>query len=199
MHQTAKLLGCAVCKLATGELWAKALDLRETAPYKKPSEDMYQDVIEQLCDPERDGGEWIAHYDVVQADRGAPLKLEKQEYLGECRRECRTIQKACRAVYDEHAEDAAESLYKRDASTLEKFSSRVCTKWAGACPATPVKNTYLHPDEFWMPVDEEMYRMRKMQESINEQATKYKKQPVQFVDPMQQAYFGDELTQCTWV
>ena len=51
---------------------------------------------------------------------------------------------------------------------------------------------YLHPDEYWMPVDEEMYRMRKMQDVINDQATKYKKQPVQFVDPMQAAFFGDD-------
>ena len=43
-----------------------------------------------------------------------------------------------------------------------------------------------------MPVDEEMYRMRKMQDVINDQATKYKKQPVQFVDPMQAAFFGDD-------
>ena len=34
--------------------------------------------------------------------------------------------------------------------------------------------------------------MRKMQDHINEQASKYKKQPVQFVDPMQNMYFGDD-------
>ena len=35
--------------------------------------------------------------------------------MSECRRECRTIEKACRYVFDEHREDMAESLYKRDA------------------------------------------------------------------------------------
>ena len=120
-------LGCTVCKLAVEEIWNEALRLREEAPYKKPSEDMYQDSIQQICDPIKDLGEWVAMYDITQSERGAPLRMEKQEYMCECRRECRTIQKACENIVNEHMEDMAESLYKRDASTLEKFSNRVCT------------------------------------------------------------------------
>ena len=194
IHKSAKDLECVVCKKATEELWKKALDLRETAPYKKPSEDMYFDAITEVCDPDKDGGEWIAFQDIVQTAAGAPLKLEDQGYLGECRRECRTIQKACRAVYDEHREDVAESLFKRDAASVEKFANRLCNKWGGVCPYKPAKSKtpYVHPDEYWMPVDEEMYKMRKMQDVINSQANKYGKQPVQFVDPMQGAFFGND-------
>ena len=194
IFKSAKQLECTVCKKAMEEIWKEAMNLRETAPYKKPSEDMYFDAIMDICTPEKDLGEWITFYDIVQADAGAPLKLESQEYLGECRRECRTIQKSCRSVFDEHREDMAESLYKRDAATLEKFTNRVCNKWAEVCPYKPYKGKkpYTHPDEYWMPVDEEMYKMRKMQDMINGQATKYGKQPVQFVDPMQSAFFGDD-------
>jgi len=191
IFKTGKYLGCTVCKLAVEEIWKEALRLREEAPYKKPSEDMYQDSIQQICDPIKDLGEWVAMYDITQSERGAPLKMEKQEYMCECRRECRTIQKACENIINEHMEDMAESLYKRDASTLEKFSNRVCTKWAEACPSKTPK-TYLHPNEHFMPLDEEMWRMRRMQDVINDQAKKHKKQPVQFVDPMQSAYFGDD-------
>ncbi len=127
IFKTGKYLGCTVCKLAVEEIWKEALRLREEAPYKKPSEDMYQDSIQQICDPIKDLGEWVAMYDITQSERGAPLKMEKQEYMCECRRECRTIQKACENIVNEHMEDMAESLYKRDASTLEKFSNRVCT------------------------------------------------------------------------
>ena len=127
IFKTGKYLGCTVCKLAVEEIWKEALRLREEAPYKKPSEDMYQDSIQQICDPIKDLGEWVAMYDITQSERGAPLKMEKQEYMCECRCECRTIQKACENIVNEHMEDMAESLYKRDASTLEKFSNRVCT------------------------------------------------------------------------
>ena len=211
IFKSGKYLGCTVCKLAVEEIWKEALRLREEAPYKKPSEDMYQDSIQQICDPIKDLGEWVAMYDITQSERGAPLKMEKQEYMCECRRECRTIQKACENIVNEHMEDMAESLYKRDAASLEKFSNRVgtrveinprtrrtilistqvCTKWAEACPSKTPK-TYLHPNEHFMPLDEEMWRMRRMQDVINDQAKKHKKQPVQFVDPMQSAYFGDD-------
>ena len=121
----------------------------------------YLDAITEVCNPDKDLGEWITFLDITQADAGAPLRLEDQEYLGECRRECRTIQKACRAVYDEHREDVAESLFKRDAASVEKFANRLCNKWGGVCPYKPAKSKtpYVHPDEYWMPVDEEMYKM----------------------------------------
>ena len=45
IFKTGKYLGCTVCKLAVEEIWKEALRLREEAPYKKPSEDMYQDSI----------------------------------------------------------------------------------------------------------------------------------------------------------
>ena len=193
IHKSAKMLECTVCKKAAEELWTKAMDLRETAPYKKPSEGMYFDAIVDICNPDKDLGEWITFLDITQSEAGAPLRLEDQEYLGECRRECRTIAKACAGVFDEHREDMAESFYKRDAASLEKFTSRVCNKWAGVCPHKPPKGKpYEHPNEHWMPVDEEMYKMRKMQDMINTQANKYGKQPGQFVDPMASAFFGDD-------
>ncbi|KAJ8599143.1 hypothetical protein CTAYLR_008301 [Chrysophaeum taylorii] len=192
ISKSAKLIECGVCKIATQEVWEQTEAARETAPGGRLGEDDLQEITNSVCDPDLDQGEWITLYDVEQADVGAPLKLKKEEYLGECRRECRTIAKACRAVYDEYREDIAESLYKRDASNLEKLKSRVCQKWAGVCPAKKVPPTYAHPDEYWMPVDEEMYKMKKMQQVINKQANKYGKQPVQFVDPMSSAMFMDD-------
>mmetsp|Transcript_6819 Transcript_6819/g.9538 ORF Transcript_6819/g.9538 Transcript_6819/m.9538 type:complete len:228 (-) Transcript_6819:30-713(-) len=186
IYKSAKALECLVCKQATEELWQQVEDATG-----KLHEDDLQDMATALCDPDSDEGEWILFYDVTQAEPGAPLKLERQEYLGECRRECRTIAKACRTVYDEYREDVAEALYKRSVSSLDRLKSRVCNKWANVCPTKPVPN-YEHPDEWWMPVDEEMYKMKKMQQMINKQAEKYGKQPVQFVDPMQSAMFMDE-------
>lgn len=192
ISKSAKLLECSVCRVATEEMWTQAEAMRVAAPGGRVGEDELQDLASAVCDPDVDEGEWITFYDVTQSEPGSPLKLEKEEYLGECRRECRTIAKACRAVYDEFREDVAESLYKRDASSLDKFKSRVCQKWARACPAAKVPAGYAHPDEYWMPVDEEMYKMKKMQQVINKQAEKYGKQPVQFVDPMQNAMFADD-------
>lgn len=100
-----------MCKLATQEMWDQAAKAREVAPGGRLGEDDLQEMASEVCDPDLDGGEWITYYDITQSEPGASIKLEKQEYLGECRRECRTIVHACRGVYDEYREDVAESAH----------------------------------------------------------------------------------------
>ena len=78
------------------EIWEVAESMRETAPYGKVGEEEYQELTEDVCDADTDMGEWMSMQDVTQAQKGASLKLEQQEHLGECRRECRTIEKACK-------------------------------------------------------------------------------------------------------
>ena len=191
VYKSAKLIECVVCKAATEELWRQFTEAKEGRK-QKMGEDEMQELTEELCNPDLDEGEWITFYDITQSEKGAALKIEKQEYVGECRKECRTIAKACATVYDEHREDVAEALYKQQETlTAEKLKGRLCTKWSGVCPAKKASD-YEHPDEWWMPADEEMYKMKKMQQMINKQATKYGKQPVQFVDPIQSSMFMDE-------
>lgn len=109
ISKTANLIQCAVCKLATQEVWDQTEAARVAAPSGRLGEDEIQEIASDVCNVDVDGGEWISFYDITQTEAGAPIKLDKQDYLGECRRECRTIVKACRAVYDEFREDVAES------------------------------------------------------------------------------------------
>lgn len=205
-------ISCGVCKVAMEEVWAIAEQMRETAPYHKVGEEEFQELTFNVCDPDLDEGEWITMYDVVQhipgsgndeedggdldedseeaiaaaagSTAGGRIAVEKQEYVGECRRECRTIQRACNNVLEEFREDLAELLWKRTPDTLEKLSSRVCTKWAKVCPATKVPPTHERPfDEPWFPLDEDSYKMKRMQSQINRMTEKHSQRPVQFVDP----------------
>ena len=162
---------CQVCKIAMGEVWDIAEQMRKDAPYNRVDEGEFQELTFGICDPDIEEGEWITMYDVVQhggagaADdaaggedggddpdaapaapaAGGRIAVEKQEYVGECRRECRTMQKACNNVFDEHREDLAETLWKRDPNTKEKLTSRVCTKWAKVCPSKPVPADHVRP------------------------------------------------------
>ena len=159
---------CQVCKIAMGEVWDIAEQMRKDAPYNRVDEGEFQELTFGICDPDIEEGEWITMYDVVQhggagaaeddgADNedpdavpaapaaGGRIAVEKQEYVGECRRECRTMAKACNNVFDEHREDLAETLWKRDANTKEKLTSRVCTKWAKVCPSKPVPADHVRP------------------------------------------------------
>merc|ERR1712048_1324140 len=69
--------------------------------------------------------------------------------------------------------------------TPEKMVSRVCKKMSGACPGKSVPAGFTHKDERWMPIiDEEGYKMRRMQYAMNKQAKEGGASPVQFLDPM---------------
>jgi len=156
-------------------------------------EDDLIDIATALCDPDSDEGEWLLYYDVTQPNgRGGALKLEKQEYVGECRRECRTVAHACSKVFDEHREDVAELLWKRNPDTPEKLASRVCTKWAKVCPAKAVPADYERSDEFWMPMDEDSWKMRNMEKTMNKLTQQNGAQPVKFVDPMGGMMMGSD-------
>ena len=98
IFKTGKYLGCTVCKLAVEEIWkarsSTPSSLRlawRKRPTKSLQKDMYQDSIQQICDPIKDLGEWVAMYDITQSERGAPLKMEKQEYMS---KECRRVESA---------------------------------------------------------------------------------------------------------
>lgn len=191
MHKDIPYLGCAVCKMAVEELWKQAAEARAVAPYGKLGEDELIEMATSLCDADADEGDWIPMLDITQKHKGAPLKLEVQEYMGECHRECRTVAHACAKVFDEYREDVAELLYKQSVS-LEKLSSRVCTKWAKECPAKAVPASYERLDEFWYPMDEESWKMRNMEKTINKMSKLGKSAPVKFVDPMGGMMMGSD-------
>jgi hypothetical protein len=127
-----------------------------------------------ICDADSDEGDWIPMLDISQKAKGSPLKLEPQEYMGECRRECRTVMHACAKVFDEHREDLAEALYKQVPDSLEKLQSRVCTKWAKVCPAKAVAASYRRKDEYFMNMDEDSWKMRNMEKTMSKMTKKHK-------------------------
>ena len=115
MHKDVPYLECSVCKRSVEELWNLTDRVRKHAAdngLPKIGEDDLIDFATLVCDPDTDEGEWINMIDIVQDGPGSSVKLKQEEYMGECRRECRTIQHACNKVFDEYREDVAELLWK---------------------------------------------------------------------------------------
>ncbi|CAE7368832.1 unnamed protein product [Symbiodinium natans] len=181
---------CAACKLAANEAWLQVAQKAAELPAGTLGELAIDEVLDGICDPDDNGGEWMTHIDVVQKEVSDILTLENKGELGECRRECNTIAHACRAVFDEHREDMTEMLYKNYRHSEkklsgEKFVSRICTKLSKFCPGKKPPKGFQHRDENWMPiVDADGYKMRKMQHALNKHAKTGGGQPVQFLDPM---------------
>ncbi|CAJ1394570.1 unnamed protein product [Effrenium voratum] len=155
------------------------------------------EVLDAICDPDDNLGEWITFYDITQQD--SELLLQQRDGVGECRRECSTLTHACRAVFDEYREDMTEMLFKHYRTetpkklSAEKFVSRVCTKMSKSCPAKSAPAGFQHKDEQWLPVmDPDSYKMRKMQHALNKQSKDGVGAPVQFLDPMGPMMMEDE-------
>ena len=84
------------------------------------------------------------------------------------------------------------SYFQGEPATVEKLASRVCSKWAKMCPAKAVPKTYDRKDEFWYPMDEDSWKMRNMEKTMNQLTSKHGKQPVKFVDPMGGMMMGSD-------
>lgn len=86
--------------------------------------------MENICDPEKEQGEWITMIDLVES--GDKLKLERQDWPGKCGTECRTIARACDEIMGDHDTDLAEMLYdeKYQRAQLNNF---LCYEESNAC------------------------------------------------------------------
>eukprot|EP01062_Namystynia_karyoxenos_P067459 TRINITY_DN61413_c0_g1_i1.p2 TRINITY_DN61413_c0_g1~~TRINITY_DN61413_c0_g1_i1.p2 ORF type:complete len:263 (+),score=87.87 TRINITY_DN61413_c0_g1_i1:83-790(+) len=178
-------IACDVCRSAVRASWLAAQHEKERRPEGvRVGEDVILLVTQTVCQPLMDVGEWILHQDIVQSAPGRAIRLEEQDAPGICRRECMTIAAACNAVFDDHREDIAELLYKGVPNSLERLQGRVCTKWAKVCPAKPVPAGYERPvDEAWYPMDEDDYKIKRLQGHANLMTDEEHASPVNFLDP----------------
>ena len=102
--------------------------------------DSREDLLEKICDADADGKEgrgdegiWLSELDVVK--QGQALVLEHKG-PGYCRRECRTIAKACDSVMEKlDSDELVELLFStsKEKQSAGVAAQRVCTKMAGVC------------------------------------------------------------------
>ena len=94
------------------------------------------EYVEKSCNPDTDEGDWISKFDLVEKDGG--LKLHEEDGFGTCRRECRTISKACEESVSEVDTDIGELLWKNKLS-LSQLINEVCYSLSSVCSKEPPK------------------------------------------------------------
>eukprot|EP00238_Polyblepharides_amylifera_P012386 CAMPEP_0196580438 /NCGR_PEP_ID=MMETSP1081-20130531/28629_1 /TAXON_ID=36882 /ORGANISM="Pyramimonas amylifera, Strain CCMP720" /LENGTH=248 /DNA_ID=CAMNT_0041900301 /DNA_START=257 /DNA_END=1003 /DNA_ORIENTATION=+ len=90
--------------------------------------------IEKICDPEKPAGKWITHLDMLED--GKKIKLVEHYQPGKCKKECRTIAKACEEVIGDSDTDLAEALYKGDMQRA-KLQNLLCRDLSDVCTNAP--------------------------------------------------------------
>lgn len=188
-------LKCEVCKHIAVEARVKvAMLVSEQKPAKAKKrrfesdsragnlEEATEDYLQQMCDPENDGGKeynkpqrssagvWITECDVKKEGRELKIKRLKP---GFCRRECRTIQKTCEQVMaqltdsDDYDEDLAGFLIRAAKEGLDngEVGKTMCTKMSKVCkkgkaPLWPEGKPRM--DEQFKEKDAEQLKLEKM-------------------------------------
>ena len=129
--------------------------------------------------PLKEEGEWVGMIDLVED--GDKLKLASQPRHGRCRRECRTVERACEDVLDAADTEFTEILYNsvKEDVALDQVQRLICNRAAGFCKKKkPLLKPREHDEKFEYLTDEEK-QMRDMTANLKESGmsgTMYKRE-----------------------
>ncbi|CAI5999406.1 unnamed protein product [Closterium sp. NIES-65] len=93
------------------------------------------ELVESACDVSKDEGDWIQWLDVQE--NGDKLELKEFPYPGDCRTECKTIQKACQEVVGFSDTDVAELLFSHPSIQEAELTKRLCQDMTPTCRKQP--------------------------------------------------------------
>ena len=94
----------------------------------------------------------------VSPQENGQLLLASQPHHGKCRRECRTVEKACDTVIDKADTEFTEILYNgvKEGLTDEQVTRYICNRAAGVCKKkTPKITSRAFDEKFEILTDEE--------------------------------------------
>ncbi|CAI5475799.1 unnamed protein product [Closterium sp. Yama58-4] len=129
------LIKCGVCELLAKNLLRQVREKRQAVAPKKLSELKIIELVESACDVSKDEGDWIQWLDVQE--KGDKLELKEFPYPGDCRTECKTIQKACQEVMGFSDTDVAELLFSQPSILEAEFKKQLCHEMTPTCKKRP--------------------------------------------------------------
>ena len=106
-----------------------------------------------------------AHAARLSLQENGQLLLASQPHHGKCRRECRTVEKACDTVIDKADTEFTEILYNgvKEGLTDEQVTRYICNRAAGVCKKKTPKITSRALDEKFQILTDEEKQMLDMQ------------------------------------
>lgn len=165
---------CEVCEKMAAVAWTRIervyTEWRESPVYaqqsrkgvpKMPHETQMkiEEIVDSVCDADAKDNDWIKRLDIQQNPKTKQLYLRRQPEPGKCRRECRTIEKACADVLEmivenDMADDLTDKLIRmvrQDYDDLEPDPTstgvqnaqfHVCRRMAKACRGRKTAPTF---------------------------------------------------------
>jgi len=141
---------------------------------RKLDEGEITEVLDSVCDPDTENGEWIRHYDIVEVpvaegDPRKTLSIEWHEEAGKCGVECRTLVLSCQRLVEEEVgdrDDLQEVLYKNKLSPKDMVD-KLCRKMSKRCTVERVLAPgYVRSDEPFTEMSEKDLQMERLQREM---------------------------------
>ena len=133
---------------------------------KKLGEEPILELLEDICEPESDNGEWINKVDVV-GSRGV-LRLKRKSQPGKCGKECKAVVQVCEDTRLQAGEsDIAEKLFRGHyTSSGKEFAAALCNKMTDACKRPTKELKKKRADEPFQAVDSKDWEAKKLQKKM---------------------------------
>ncbi|KAH7284251.1 hypothetical protein KP509_34G045100 [Ceratopteris richardii] len=161
-----KYIKCATCMEIAKELSRLLQKKRNEVSPKQVSEYQIIELVENICNLKKFEADWILHEDIVE--QGDKLVLVYHEEEGECKTECKTIEKTCQEVIGYHDTDVAEFMFKRTV-TVEELSNFLCKDLTESCrgkiPAVPKDRV---PGEDFIPKSSKDAEIERIMKSMSD-------------------------------
>lgn len=126
LFQDIPYIACGVCERAVREVYNIAAEERAAAAYNKLEEIKVVEAIESVCEPDNKNGEWIRKLDIVETKKDGKtfLSLEAPGGSAKCERECATIAKSCRQLFDDDIDQDEFSAMVFQLPSITKFRGK---------------------------------------------------------------------------
>jgi hypothetical protein len=162
-----KYVRCDVCKSMALNALEVSRSMVKTgggfssaSTYLGDAEERIDDLMGTICDADSGIGGWLKNFDIVKD--GPKLRLKDQGTPGHCRRECRTLEKACADIIEdidselptELIRTAKDGVVAKGTEEESKWSTKVCTKISTVCrkgKTPPYPEGIARPNEAFRP------------------------------------------------
>ena len=140
--------------------------VKDKGSRKKLGEEPILELLEEVCEPESDNGEWINKIDIV-GSRGT-LNLKRKAQPGKCGKECKAVIKVCEDTRLQAGEsDIAEKLFRGHyTGSGKEFATALCNKMTDSCKKPPKELKKKRIDEPFQSIDSKLWEAQKLQKKM---------------------------------
>ncbi|ESL07566.1 hypothetical protein TRSC58_04742 [Trypanosoma rangeli SC58] len=170
-------ISCGVCTFVVKQMYKDVLVLLNASIRRRVrmSEDDVLTVLEDVCNPFAETGQWIRRIAITHKRETAPfLNVEELQVYTKCKRTCSTVVEACEGVLDHESMDmlSPRLLHLTEYADADKFAealcdpSPICTKLRGLSVSRYDELTIMIDEDIMEEIDPKEMEVERMMDHM---------------------------------